>query len=86
MTVYAFLSGAVTLGFFIAGLFFFRFWRQTSDSLFGAFAAAFWLLAVNQALLVLAEVPVEERSWLYLLRLMAFVVILLAIGAKNKRA
>lgn len=86
MTVHAFLSGAVTLGFFIAGLFFFRFWRQTADNLFGAFAAAFWLLAVNQALLVLAEVPVEERSWLYLLRLMAFVVILLAIGAKNKRA
>jgi uncharacterized membrane protein len=86
MTLYAFLSGAVTLGLFIAGLFFFRFWRRTGDTLFAAFGAAFWLLGLNQALLVLADVPVEERSWLYLLRLAAFVLILIAIGAKNRRA
>lgn len=86
MTLHAFLSGAVTLGFFTAGLFFFRFWRRTRDSLFAAFGAAFWLLGINQALLVLTDVPVEERSWLYLLRLAAFIVILVAIGAKNRRA
>lgn len=86
MTLYSFLSGAVTCGFLIAGLFFFRFWKRTGDSLFGAFAAAFWLLGLNQALLVLINIPVEERSWLYLLRLAAFILILVAIVAKNRRA
>jgi hypothetical protein len=86
MIIYAFLSGAVTLGFLVAGLFFFGFWRRTGDSLFGAFAAAFWLLSAHQASLILAEVPVEERSWLYLLRLAAFVVILIAIAAKNRKS
>ncbi|WP_436040821.1 DUF5985 family protein [Rhizobium sp. LjRoot98] len=32
-------------------MFFIRFWRRTRDALFAAFAAAFWLLALNQALL-----------------------------------
>jgi NADH:ubiquinone oxidoreductase subunit 3 (subunit A) len=85
MILYAYLSGAATLGFIGAGLFFFRFWRRTSDSLFLAFSLAFLLLGLNQALLVLMDVPEEERSWLYMLRLVAFVLILVAIGLKNLR-
>ncbi len=84
MTVYDFLSGAVTFGFLIAGLFFFRFWRRTDDYLFLAFAAAFWLLGFGQALLTLASVPQEERSWLYLIRLAAFTLILMAVVRKNR--
>ena len=83
--IYAFLSGAVTLGFAVIGLFFLRFWRRTGDGLFLAFSVAFWLLGLNQALLVLANVRDEERSWLYLLRLLAFALILLAIWMKNRR-
>ncbi|MEO8547799.1 MAG: DUF5985 family protein [Sphingomicrobium sp.] len=86
MNLYAFLSGVATMGFVIAGLFFLRFWRRTGDSLFAAFAAAFWLLGANQALLVLTNVTMEERSWLYLLRLAAFCLIILTVGLKNKRA
>lgn len=85
MILYAFLSGAVTLAFAIAGLFFFRFWRRTGDGLFAAFAIAFSLLGLQQALLVLANIAAEERSWLYLLRLAAFLLILLAIAQKNRR-
>jgi hypothetical protein len=85
MILYAFLSGAVTLAFAIAGLFFFRFWRRTGDALFAAFAIAFSLLGLQQALLVLANIAAEERSWLYLLRLAAFLLILLAIAHKNRR-
>ncbi len=85
MSLYDLLSGATTMGFLIAGLFFLRFWRRTGDSLFLAFAIAFWLLGLNQALLVLTNVPVEERSWLYLLRLAAFAIILWSIGIKNRR-
>ena len=82
--VYEYLSGAATLGFFVAALFFFRFWRRTEDMLFLAFGVAFMLLGANQALLVLADVPDEARSWLYLLRLLAFVLILAAIVRKNR--
>ncbi|HEY0114190.1 MAG TPA: DUF5985 family protein [Allosphingosinicella sp.] len=80
-----FLSGAVTFGFIIAGLFFLRFWRRTRDGLFLAFAIAFWLLSLNQALLVFSNIPVEERSWLYLIRLAAFALILAAIWRKNRQ-
>ncbi len=65
------LSGMVAAGFTVAGLFFLRFWRRTRDSLFLAFAAAFWLLGLVQALLALTEFPVDERSLIYLIRLIA---------------
>jgi hypothetical protein len=85
VTILDFLAGAVTCGFLVAGLFFLRFWRRTGDALFLAFAAAFFLLGIGQGLLALANVPVEERSWLYLFRLAAFALILMAIVRKNRR-
>ena len=81
-----FLSGAISMGFVVAGLFFLRFWKRTREGLFVAFAAAFWLLALGQALLAFTDIPVEERSWLYLLRLAAFALILVSIAIKNRRA
>jgi len=84
--LFDFLSGAITMGFLIAGLFFLRFWRRSRERLFLAFALAFWLLGLTQALLVFVDVPVEERSWLYLLRLAAFSLILVSVWAKNRRA
>jgi hypothetical protein len=83
--LFDFLSGAITMGFLVAGLFFLRFWKRTHEGLFLAFALAFWLLGVAQALLSFTNIPIEERSWLFLLRLAAFSLILLAIGAKNRR-
>ena len=82
----AFLSGAVTTGFVIAGLFFLRFWSRTRDGLFLAFAFAFWLLGLNQGLIALTDMPVEERTPLYLLRLAAFGLIIVSIWKKNRRA
>ena len=82
---YAFLSGAVTFGFAVAALYFLRFWSQTRDRLFLAFAGCFLLLGLNQALLVFYRVPAEERSWLYLIRLTAFLLIIVAIVGKNWR-
>lgn len=84
--LFHFLSGAIAMAFAIAGLFFLRFWRRTGDGLFAAFAGAFWLLALVQTLLALTEYSVEERSFIYLIRLAAFVTILLAIWRKNKAA
>lgn len=84
--MFEFMSGLIVAGFLISGLFFLRFWKRTRDSLFVAFALAFWLLALNQTLLVMADIPYEERSWIYLLRLAAFTLIIVAIIRKNRRA
>lgn len=84
--MFDFVSGLITMGFLVSGLFFLRYWSRTSDLLFAAFALAFWMLAANQAFLAFVRIPLEERSWLYLLRLGAFALILAAIIAKNRRA
>lgn len=84
MSAYAFLSGAVTFGFLLLALYFLRFWRRTGDFLFAAFAGAFALLGLNQALLALANIAAEERSWVYVLRIAAFALILGAIALKNR--
>ena len=86
MALFDFLSGVITMGFLVAGFFFLRVWKRTRESLFLAFAAAFWLLGLGQAMLTFADIPVEERSWLYLLRLAAFSLILVSIWRKNRRA
>lgn len=84
MTVYDFLSGAISLGFFVCGLFFLRFWRRTRDPLFMSFAAAFALLGLGQALVALAGIPTEQGAPIYLFRLVAFAVIIFAIVQKNR--
>ena len=82
-TTVAFLSGMATMGFVFAGLFFLRFWRRTQDLLFLSFGIAFWLLALNQAIVTLSDIPREELSWVYLLRIAAFGLLIVAIIAKN---
>lgn len=79
------VAGALAMGFLIAGLFFLKFWRRTRDGLFLAFSAAFGLMAVGNALPVLLGTPHEERSGIYLFRLAAFVLIIVAVLAKNLR-
>jgi hypothetical protein len=79
------IYGMTTMGFLIAALFFMRFWRKTSDSLFAMFAVAFVLLAFNQALIGLLAVTREDQSLLYLPRVAAFALIIIAIVWKNAR-
>ena len=83
MTVLDFLSGAVGMGFLISSLFFLRFWTTTRDHLFLVFAVSFLLLSVGQALQTLSGIPIEERSGLFILRLAAFLLIIVAILRKN---
>lgn len=82
----ALVSGAMTMAYFVAGLFFLRFWRDTRDRLFGSFAAAFFLLALQRALLTaLVDDPRSGASiLLYVIRLLAFLLILWAIIDKNR--
>ena len=82
----SFVSGLIAMGFLVAGLMFFKFWRRTRDGLFGAFAGAFVLLAINQALAQMIGLGREETGWVWLLRLAAFVLIIVAIAGKNLRS
>lgn len=85
MMLYDFLAGAVALGFGVCALFFLNYWKRTLDELFLAFAVAFLLLGLGQTVLALADIPTEERGSVYLLRLAAFLLILMAIWRKNRR-
>lgn len=77
------LAGAITMGYAIAALLFLRLWRRVQDRLFLFFSGAFALMALHQGILAIANIPHEERSWVYLLRLLAFALIILAILLKN---
>ena len=79
-----FLSGALMMGQVVAAGFFFRFYRVTRDRLFLLFSLAFATLAVSRVALAMAEAPDEVRPLFYLLRLLAFIVILVAIVDKNR--
>lgn len=78
-----FIAGAITFGHVLVGLFFLRFWHRTRDRLFASFAVAFWLLALNQAIVSIADIGKEFESWTYLLRAAAFCLIIAAILVKN---
>jgi uncharacterized membrane protein YeiB len=82
----AVMSGAIAMEYAVAGLFFLRFWRDTRDRLFAVFAIAFFMLGVQRLLLATTTVEAESRTGLYLVRLAAFMLILLAILGKNRRA
>ena len=70
----------------ISGLFFLRFWRSNRDPLFGFFSAAFWLIALSWALLALFSPQEEARPYIYILRLVAFSLIMVGIVMKNARS
>jgi len=80
-----FLGGAIAMRFVIAGLPFLRFWKETRDPLFTAYALAFFVLAGNLVLLTIIGQGRECATSLYLVRLLAFVIILIAIVDKNLR-
>lgn len=82
-----FVAGLLVMGYSVAALYFARFWRDTSDRLFLFFAAAFTVLAVQRASLAAAGVLPDTRvgpTWLYVVRLAAFVLIIAAIVDKNR--
>ena len=81
----AFLLGLLVMACAVAGLMFLRFWRKTRDRLFAIFAGAFWLLALNWMALAFTHED-ELRTALYAVRLVAFVLILVAIIDKNRTA
>jgi hypothetical protein len=78
-----FLSGAVTLAYVIAAFYFLSFWQRTHDRLFVSFALAFALLALNQLAVFLIGAAEERGNYAYVLRVLGFALILVAIVDKN---
>ena len=73
------------MGCAVAGLFFLRFWKTVRDRLFLYFCLAFWMLAGHWALLgSLHDTIPEDRQFVYLPRLLAFVLILAGVWDKNR--
>ena len=80
----ALVAGALTMGYAIASLFFLNFWRKSHDRLFAMFSAAFGILAVQRPTLALITDMQGETTWLYALRLAAYLLMLAAIVDKNR--
>jgi hypothetical protein len=81
----AFLLGFIFAASMIAGLFFLKFWRRTGDALFLAFAAAFTIEGLNRLTFLFLDDPAEGSPIVYVVRFLAFLLILIAIIAKNRR-
>ena len=79
------LSGALAMGYVVSALFFLRFFRQSRDRLFLLFAIAFALLGVQRLALSFATSFAGETLQYYVLRLVAYAIILAAIIDKNRQ-
>ena len=77
------IIGALVMACAVTGVFFLRFWRKTRDRLFAMFAIAFWLLGLNWGLLAFIKSD-EVQSAIYIVRLLAFILILVGIIDKNR--
>jgi len=80
--------GVLAMASLSAALFFLRFWRESRERLFAFFALAFALLAANWAGLAIINHPTDEvrQEYGYIVRLVAFVILLIGIFDKNRRS
>lgn len=78
-----FLAGAVALTHLVASGCFLRFWRKTGDRLFLSFGQAFLLFAINQVVVAVLGVTDERTGLAYFLRVIGFLLIVVAIIRKN---
>jgi peptidoglycan/LPS O-acetylase OafA/YrhL len=79
-----FLHGAIMMTFLVAGLFFLRFHRRTRERLFAIFAGSFFVLAIERIVLASTDPTDEFRPYIYLIRLAAYLLIIVAIVDKNR--
>jgi uncharacterized membrane protein HdeD (DUF308 family) len=83
--IQGFLLGVIATASIVAGIFFLRFWKETGDSFFLAFAVSFLIEGLNRTATLLVERPSEGHPFTYLVRLFSFLLILGAILKKNYR-
>jgi hypothetical protein len=78
------IAGAIILGSWAVALFFLRFWKKTGDRLFGCFALAFFLFGFERVVMASLRIESEFRGYVYVIRLIAFLVIIAGILDKNR--
>jgi hypothetical protein len=83
-TIVTMIFGMLAMGYFVIAAFFYRFWYNTRDALFACFCGSFVLLGLQRVLTILSYEWLENTLWLYLLRLVAFSLIVAGIVAKNR--
>lgn len=83
MMLNGFLLGVIATASACVGVIFLKYWRQTRDPLFLSFAIAFLVEGVNRACLLFVEKPNEGKPVIYVVRLMVFLLLLVAIIRKN---
>lgn len=79
------LVGAIATASMLAGLFFLRFWKSTRDRFFLFFSMSFFIEGLNRFLLGFMGGLREEAPAYYLVRLVSYGLILVAILDKNQR-
>jgi hypothetical protein len=75
--------GAIAMASLVISLFFLRFWKTTRDRFFLFFSASFFLEAANRVLTGISVLQNEESPMYYLIRLIAYSLIIIAIIDKN---
>jgi len=78
------IHGALVMACLACALFFLRFWRASRDRIFAFFSLAFAVMSLNWMALTLLQVDDERRHYLYIIRLVSFLLILYAIWDKNR--
>ena len=79
-----FLDGAVAMACLAIGTYFARFWRESGDRLFWCLAAACWIFAANYVALGVLPLADERRAYIFALRLVGFVAILIGVILKDQ--
>lgn len=78
------LHGALGAGFLVCALFFARFWRDTRDAFFALFTASFLCMAVEEFARIALGAIGENDVRAFVLRLVSYGLILIAIAHKNR--
>ena len=81
--LHGFLLGVIVTCSLVAAAFFWKFWRQTRDTFFLAFAAAFCIEGLNRIAFLFLDAPNEGSPAIYVVRLVAFLLLAAAIVRKN---
>lgn len=81
----SFTWGAVAAMSMVAAVLFLRFWAESRDRLFAGLAAGFAVLSANYVALAWLRPDDETRHLVYLVRLLAFSLMLVAVIDKNLR-
>ena len=78
------LLGAISVACLAIGAFFLRYWRGSGDRFFMFLMLSFWIEAGNRVHMGVTAAWNEDRPINYLIRLVSYGLILIAVWHKNR--